>query len=108
MSDKCEIKLEKEGYLSSKADFDNKIENIKETKNMFDNGIRLMHKSWTGKAKNVSVSVTDELNSNYEDLIENAEKLSISLNEIYNTVENMDNAIADSYDLSGGIAGGEN
>lgn len=108
MSNKCEIKLEKEGYLSSKASFDNKIENIKDTKNTFDSGIKLLYKSWIGKAKNTSVLVTDELNSSYAGLIENAEKLSISLNEIYETVENMDNAIADSYDLSGDIAGGEN
>ena len=107
MSNRYEIKLEKEGYLSSKANFDNKIGNIKDTKNTFNSGIELLHKSWIGKAKNASVLVTDELNSRYAGLIENAEKLSISLNEIYNTVENMDNAIADSYDLSGDIVGGE-
>ena len=107
MLDEYEIKLQKEGYLLSKESFDNKIENIKDTKNTFNSGIELLHKSWIGKAKDASVLVTDELNSNYADLIENAEKLSISLNDIYETVQNTDNAIADSYDLSGDIVGGE-
>ena len=61
MGERKEIKLEKEGFLLAKVSFDNKIENIRDTKNAFDNGIDLLHRSWIGKAKN-SYMIQENIN----------------------------------------------
>ncbi|HCW52248.1 MAG TPA: hypothetical protein DG753_00585 [Clostridium sp.] len=107
MSNEYEIKLNKEGYLSSKSYFDNKIANIKDTKKTFDNGKKLLYESWIGKARNAAIPVTYELNNRYESLIKDADNLSISLSKVYEVVQNMDDSIGNSYNLSGNIVGGE-
>ena len=107
MSNTGEIKLGKEGYLSSKSFFDTKVGNIKDTQKTFDNGIDLLYKSWTGKAKSAAVPVTYNLYKKYTSLIEDADKLSESFNKIYEVMLNMDNALGNSYNLNGNIIGGK-
>ena len=72
--------------VTSKSFFDTKVGNIKDTQKTFDNGIDLLYKSWTGKAKSAAVPVTYNLYKKYTSLIEDADKLSESLNKIYDFI----------------------